>query len=32
MGVALVNDTLDTAIEEVVEKAKEAAQLIKVHS
>ncbi|MDR6844074.1 formate-dependent phosphoribosylglycinamide formyltransferase [Flavobacterium granuli] len=32
MGVALVNDTLDTVIEEVVEKAKEAAKLIKVHS
>jgi phosphoribosylglycinamide formyltransferase 2 len=32
MGVALVNDVLGTPIEEVVEKAKEAAQLIKVHS
>ncbi|TRX38719.1 formate-dependent phosphoribosylglycinamide formyltransferase [Flavobacterium sp. ZT3R18] len=32
MGVALVNDTLDTSIEEVVEKAKAAAQLVKVHS
>ena len=32
MGVALVNDTLDASIEEVVEKAKEAAKLIKVHS
>jgi phosphoribosylglycinamide formyltransferase 2 len=31
MGVALVNDTLDSSIEEVVEKAKEAAKLIKVH-
>jgi phosphoribosylglycinamide formyltransferase 2 len=31
MGVALVNDTLETPIEEVVEKAKEAAQLVKVH-
>ena len=31
MAVALVNDTLDTPIEEVAEKAKEAAKLIKVH-
>lgn len=32
MGVALVNDTLDTEIEKVVEKSKEAAKLITVHS
>jgi phosphoribosylglycinamide formyltransferase 2 len=32
MGVALVNDTLETNIEDVVEKAKQAAELIKVHS
>jgi phosphoribosylglycinamide formyltransferase 2 len=31
MGVALVNDTLETPIEEVVEKAKEAAALIHVN-
>jgi len=32
MGVALVNDTLETPIENIVEKAKEAAALVKVHS
>jgi phosphoribosylglycinamide formyltransferase 2 len=31
MGVSLVNDTLETPIEEVVEKAKAAAQLVEVH-
>jgi phosphoribosylglycinamide formyltransferase 2 len=30
MGVALVNDTLETPIEDIVERAKEAADLIKV--
>ena len=32
MGVALVNDTLETPIEEVVEKAKKAAELVTVNS
>jgi phosphoribosylglycinamide formyltransferase 2 len=32
MGVALVNDTLETPIEEIVERAKAAAALIKVNS
>ena len=32
MAVALVNDTLETPIEEVVEKAKKAANLVTVHS
>jgi phosphoribosylglycinamide formyltransferase 2 len=32
MGVALVNDTLETPIEEIVERAKVAASLIKVNS
>ena len=32
MAVALVNDTLETPIEEVVEKAKKAASLVTVHS
>jgi phosphoribosylglycinamide formyltransferase 2 len=31
MGVALVNDTLDTPIEEIVARAKAAAALIKVN-
>lgn len=31
MGVALVNDSLDTPIAEVVEKAKQAASLVSVH-
>jgi len=31
MGVALVNETLDSSIEAVVEKAKEAAKLVTVH-
>jgi phosphoribosylglycinamide formyltransferase 2 len=31
MGVALVNDTLETPIEEIVERAKVAASLIKVN-
>lgn len=32
MGVALVNDTLDTPMETIVEKAKAAAALVKVHA
>ncbi|MBA4153002.1 formate-dependent phosphoribosylglycinamide formyltransferase [Flavobacterium sp.] len=32
MGVSLVNDTLETPIEKIIEKAKEAAQLVKVHA
>lgn len=32
MGVALVNDTLDTPVETIVEKAKAAAALVKVHA
>lgn len=32
MGVALTNDTLDTPIETIVEKAKAAAALVKVHA
>jgi phosphoribosylglycinamide formyltransferase 2 len=32
MGVALVNDKLETLIEEIVERAKKAAMLIKTHS
>src|SRR6218665_1818447 len=31
MGVALINDSFETPIEEIVKKAKEAAKLIKVH-
>jgi phosphoribosylglycinamide formyltransferase 2 len=31
MGVVLVNDTLDTPIEEVVEKAKKTATLVTVN-
>jgi len=31
MGVALVSDTLDTPVEEVMEKAKLAAKMVKVH-
>lgn len=31
MGVALVNDTTDTAVEEIVDRAKAAATLIQVH-
>jgi phosphoribosylglycinamide formyltransferase 2 len=32
MGVALVNDTLETPMEDIVEKAKTAAQLVKVNA
>jgi phosphoribosylglycinamide formyltransferase 2 len=32
MGVALVNDSLDTPIENLMERAKEAACLVKVYS
>jgi phosphoribosylglycinamide formyltransferase 2 len=32
MGVALINDSLETPIEEVVEKAKKAASLVTVNS
>jgi hypothetical protein len=31
MGVALVNDTFETPITELVEKVKAAAQLVEVH-
>jgi phosphoribosylglycinamide formyltransferase 2 len=32
MGVALVNDSLDTPIEEIIERAKAAAKLVKVNA
>jgi phosphoribosylglycinamide formyltransferase 2 len=32
MGVALVNDTLETPMEDIVEKAKTAAEMVSVHS
>jgi phosphoribosylglycinamide formyltransferase 2 len=32
MGVALVNSPLETPIEDLVEKAKKAATLVKVHA
>jgi phosphoribosylglycinamide formyltransferase 2 len=32
MGVALVNDSLETPIEEIIERAKKAASLVTVHT